>query len=403
MTDLSLQGELPHSVRHQDWPASVSSAGSLSAEVLTGPDAYAELRSPWAALATRQPDVVCFQMPDMLTVWARHFCRRPSELRTVVVRDAARPVLIWPLHVQRKGPLTIASGAGAPIAQYDDILIDPDCDSGLAIGQAMQAIGAEIRPDLMTFSHVRPNGWLVQALGPASEIVCDVEGAPFADLSGGVEAVRAGLKTKVRQNQRKRMQKFHASGTASLSVAETAEVAEACIGEILAVKRKWLVSTGRVSRAFTDERAAACLRDLARSLASPGASPRTLIAKLTLDGAMAAMEVGFVHRGVYYLYMGAFSEALGRLGPGNVLTEKVMEWCVENGIRRYDMMAPRTRNKGEWQTGEVEVTDRILPLTALGRLYAATVIHRISPALRNGFYRLPDKWRSAIAQRSLKI
>ena len=376
----------------------------LSAEVLSGVSGFAGLRQDWERLAAINHHGSCFQAPDMLGLWARHFAKRPDKLKTVVVRQGSRAVLIWPLAVSRKNPVRIVSGAGAPITQYDDMLLDPDCNRRDALSTAMACIAAEIRPDIMAFSNLRAGGPVTEALGPAATAGCEPEGAPFTDLSGGLDGVRSAMKTRARQNQRKRMQKFREAGAEEFRIAETPAEAEAWLGEILTAKRKWLTATGRYSRAFNDPRTAACLRDMARSLVAPAPkSSRIVIAKLSLDGVMAAMEFAFVHNGTYYLYIGAFSEELGHFGPGNVLTEKAMEWCVANGITRYDMMAPRTRNKGEWQTGEVEVTDRILPLTKLGEFYTATVLRKLGPAVRDSFYRLPDGWRSAIAGRSLRI
>jgi hypothetical protein len=78
-------------------------------------------------------------------------------------------------------------------------------------------------------------------------------------------------------------------------------------------------------------------------------------------------------------------------------------WCVENGIKRYDMLAPRSRNKAEWQSGEVGVVDFVLPMTWLGKLYAATVPTRIAPMLRDAFYALPLGIRSKVAGLTLRM
>ena len=96
-------------------------------------------------------------------------------------------------------------------------------------------------------------------------------------------------------------------------------------------------------------------------------------------GSTAAIEAGFAHRDTFHLYLRAFAPEFSNLGPGNVLTEHMIGWCVDNGMKRYDMLAPRSRNKAEWQSGEVGVVDFALPMTWLGRLYAATVPTHIAP------------------------
>ena len=113
--------------------------------------------------------------------------------------------------------------------------------------------------------------------------------------------------------------------------------------------------------------------------------------------------VAHLYRGVNLAYLGAFEPDFGKLGPGNVLTEKVLGWCVENGISRYDMMTPRYRNKSEWQSDEVLASDFAIPLTLRGRVYVDVVLNRLEPALRRAFYALPDSVRSGIAARTLRI
>jgi CelD/BcsL family acetyltransferase involved in cellulose biosynthesis len=112
--------------------------------------------------------------------------------------------------------------------------------------------------------------------------------------------------------------------------------------------------------------------------------------------------MGFAHRGAYHLYLGAFTPELGKFGPGNILTERVLDWCAANGIARYDMLAPRSRNKSEWQSGEVLVADYAIPMTLTGRAYVSAYLQRLEPALRNGFYALPAPIRSAIAGGTLR-
>jgi CelD/BcsL family acetyltransferase involved in cellulose biosynthesis len=128
-----------------------------------------------------------------------------------------------------------------------------------------------------------------------------------------------------------------------------------------------------------------------------------LVSRLSLDGRTAAIEMGFCHRDSYHLYLGCYAPQFAKSGPGNILTERVLEWCAENGIERYDMLAPRSRNKSEWQSGDVAVLDFAIPLTAAGRFYKEAVLVRFSPALRNLFYALPAPLRTAIAASALRL
>ena len=376
---------------------------ALRAEVLAGPGAYRQLAADWHRLAELQAGAVLFQTPELLDCWARHFATdRSTTLETIVVRkDDGHPVLIWPLLVERNAVLRIARGAGSPVGQYDDILLDPDCDPAAAYRAATEALMRAARPDVIVLERVRADGALHAAIGDAAPLGAG-EAAPYSDVSKGAAELMASLKGRVVRQQKKRVRRFEQEGEVGFEVADAPADAVRWLDEAIELKRGWLRSTGRFSRAFLKYETTDCLAELARSLSGPEASPRMLVSRLTLDGQTAAVEMGFCHRGVYHLYLGAFAEPLAKFGPGNILTEKLLGWCAAHGVRRYDMLAPRSRNKAEWQSGEVAVLDFALPTTLRGRLYVSLVLRRLFPAMRRGFYALPAPVRSTVAGLALR-
>ena len=398
MTDMALDGSVALSPVASAPPVRASARRSLSADVLVGADAYRQLQADWDRLARLQRSPVVFQTPPVLELWAERFAAgSDSALATVVVRaEDDRAVLIWPLVVERKGLVRIARGAGAPFAQYDEILLDPETEGPAALAAAIDALDRSIRPDLFLLERVRADSALRTALGAVTPMGRP-EGAPYADLSGGAAAFMASLKSRVLQQQRKRVRRFEQEGSVAFEVADHAADAERWLGEAMEIKHAWLRETGRVSRAFARPELADLLSDYAKTIADPGHAPRLVVSRLALDGRTAAVEVGFCHSGVYHVYLGAFASDFAKFGPGNILTERLVHWCAENGIGRYDMLAPRSRNKGEWQSGEVEVSDFALPTSWLGRLYVEAVVKRLLPAARDAFYRLPAPVRSTVA------
>lgn len=383
-------------------PAAIASAAEpVSVEALRGDAALQALRHAWERLSERQENAVLFQSPDMLAEWLRHYGRDRS-FTVVLARRAGRVQLVWPLSIERWGPLRVARGAGAPIGQYDEILLDPSSDGKAAVAAALKFLLASARPDVVMLERVRANGALGTALQEYTPLP-DPEGAPYADLSAGSAAFMASLKKRVATQQKKRVRKFEEQGVVGFSVAQGPEEATAWLKEALALKREWLRTTGRLSRAFVQPRTFRCLTELARRLGRPDADPSMVVSRLTLDGRLAAIEMGFRQRGTYHLYLGAFAPEFAKLGPGNVLTEKMLEWCAGNGIDRYDMLAPRSRNKSEWQSDEVLVFDYAIPATLRGRLYVSLVLQRLLPKLRDGFYALPFSVRSAVAGWALKL
>jgi CelD/BcsL family acetyltransferase involved in cellulose biosynthesis len=289
----------------------------------------------------------------------------------------------------------IARGAGSPIGQYDEVLLDPEADPAQMLSTAINALVRATRPDVIFLEWARADGALREALSAAVPLASDE--APFADLSRGSAHHLASLKSRVARQQRKRVRQFEEHGRGGFEVASEPEVAERWMSEALALKKEWLRDSGRVSRAFARHETTDCLMELARTRARPECSPRVLVSRLTLDERTAALEMGLCHRGVYHFYLGAFAPEFAKLGPGNVLTEKLIGWCAANGIERYDMMAPTSRNKSEWQSGAVAVLDFAIPTSPFGIVYVELVLRRLLPALRNAFYALPDSFRSRLA------
>jgi len=387
VAELSRRTELPHTRRR------TALRPAFEAELIEGPDAYTALRDDWRRIAALQGGALFFQTPELLSAWARHFPKK--RLATIVVRDRGRPVLIWPLTIERRLLFRVARCAGAPLGQYDDILLDPDVDGVAAFAVALHVLRSQVRPDLAVIERTRADSALRTALHDTAPI-CWAEAAPFTDLSKGTDAALKALKPNVMRKQRKRVRRFQKEGNVRFALAAAPAEAEAWLREALAMKRAWLKATGRVSRAFVRAESGECLAELARTFWKDGPQPRMAVARLTLDGKVAAYEAGFRHGDTFYVYLRAFTPELAVFGPGNVLTEQMLRWCADSGVARYDMMAPRSRNKSEWQSGEVAVLDFVLPLTLGGSFYMQTGIKRLGPALRAAFYALPVPVRSAL-------
>lgn len=399
MSDLAASGLRPGLYR-QASADYTTKAQPFEAEILPGEEACRTLRDDWETLSQRCGNVVPFQAPDLLAIWANYF-RSDGEFLVVVVREDLRPVLVWPMAIERRGPFRIGIGAGSPITQYDDLLLDPAVDGKAAFGLAIRTLTSSTRVDAVALERIREDGALWSVLGEWGAIPSGAEAAPFADLSSGLGAYRVSLKKRVLAQQKRRVRRFEGEGPGSFEVAEDPDRAQAWVREALSLKRKWLESTGRISRAFADPRTGACLEELARDLADAGAPMRTAIFRLVLNGHTAALEACFRYHDSLHFYLGAYAPEFSALGPGNILTEQILSWCEANGIRRYDMMSPRSRFKSEWQSGEVRVGDCFLPISSRGRVYS--VIARIAPSLRSTFYKLPQPIRSKLARLVLKI
>jgi len=382
-----------------------AAGAALSGEIVRGAAAFSALEAEWGALSRSFANGV-FQTPSFLSIWARHFTAdKPERFWCVTVRLRGELCLVWPIEICRCGPIPvrIASNAGAPIAQYDEILISPKGDPRAFLAKALETLkGAGV--DLLTVERVRADSALAAAMPALAVPLGEPEGAPFtATDPAGLAAFFKARKSKHRKENNRRRNALAAIGEIEMELPSDAATARAWLQETLGLKRDWLKEKGMVSRAFLDRRTYDCLDSFAAELAGDDGEVRLLAPRLTVGGRFAAQEIALLHNGVYHLYLRAFSPEFACHGPGNVLTEMVLNWCSAQGIVRYDMLPPRYRNKREWQSGEVEVADYAMPLSAMGRLYQGLVVDFLKPAIRNLYYALPQGMRSFLAGRTLRL
>jgi CelD/BcsL family acetyltransferase involved in cellulose biosynthesis len=369
-----------------------------------GAQAYAALRRDWLALMERTGRPTIFQAPDFLDEWAQSFAAGGARrLRTLVVGRGSRMVMIWPLAMMRRGPFRLACGAGAPVGQYDDVALDPDVDADAVLAAAWAELTSG-GVDAVRLDRVRADSPLLPFLQARGASIGETDVAPYADLpAGDFDAFMAGVKPRVQRHQRRRARQLAELGEVSFAIADEPETAAAWLEETIVLKRRWLEETGRLSGAFIDGRTTECLIAMTRRLNAADGPLRMPVARLEVGGQTAALSAGLASARSYHLYIGAFHPDFARFGAGNILTEKVIAWCCDQGIACYDMLAPQARSKSDWQTGEVPVYDFAIPLTARGRLYAGLIERRLKPGVRAAFYALPQPVRSAIAARALKL
>ncbi|WP_164879585.1 GNAT family N-acetyltransferase [Afifella aestuarii] len=371
---------------------------------MEGAAALLSLTSDWQRLIEASPRGRIFQTPQHLAIWAEHFASDPKVgFKCVVVRRNGKVELIWPLAFWKIGPLRLAQTAGAPIAQYEDILVAHNDETAALFAQALAEV-ERAGIDLILMERVRADSALASALPPQTVKLGEEEGAPFVDLaSGDVDKILSARKRDLRRQQKRRWAALAKEGEIRLEVAPDAVTTQQWLQNTIQVKREWLREKGFTSRAFLDKRSDRCLQALAAHYGDPRADIRMIASRLVVGDAVAATAIGFRYCDDYFLYMGTFAPEYARFGPGNVLTELNLRWCCENDVTRYDMMAPRSRNKHEWRTGEVLVHDFGVPLSWRGRFYLRAVLGYGKPRLKRLYYALPLPVRSHLANLMLRL
>ncbi|MEQ8269182.1 MAG: GNAT family N-acetyltransferase [Parvibaculum sp.] len=374
-----------------------AAAAGLSIDTHRRSGAALALAPEWRDLEARACGAAtAFQACDFHLTWARHFCDARTELRLVTVRDWGRLVLVWPVAVHATPLGRVASWAGDPVGQYGDVVAEEGPDRDTWIEAAFREIAGWGDVDFLNLRGVRADGAIARwaegrarMLGPAAE-------APALDHSAyetAADFIEAGW-PEAKRNA-KRMRKLRALGDIGFEIVQPGPRAVELMRTGFSFKRHWLERRGHYGRAFIDGRVEDCLMELA----GDGGGSGLVVAHLSVGGETAAIEIGFRRHGCHYAYMGAFSPAFAKHGPGSVATECVIRACIEEGLGQYDLMPPADGYKLAWSNSRVAVRDYGVVLTWKG--YAAYAFALARPSAKALYARLPLKARQGL--RFLKV
>jgi CelD/BcsL family acetyltransferase involved in cellulose biosynthesis len=375
--------------------------GDLDVAVVSDPKDIDAIAAEWRALEALSDPSAMFQSVAQVRIWARHFVSAGSrtKLHIAVVRRGGQPVLILPLVIGGLPGLRIAEPAGAPIAQYSDLLVDPAVASRAAFEAALASVAAA-GADAIVLRRVRKNAAVLRLAAPFLRPPIGARTAPYADLApfATSEAYLRSLSKRMRQSLRNRGHHLDKAGEHAFELLPAGPEARAAVAAAIDLKRKWLVQRGNLSTAFVDSATRDCLLDLA-------ASPETgaIVTRLMVGGEPAAVRFGFEHRGTHFAYLSAYDPRFGDVSPGKLLMQFVVSGFKTRGFDRLDMLPPGGRHKSDWCKEEMEVADYTLPLTRAGRLYAELYQERLRPTLKRAWDATPAPLRSLAAALFLRV
>jgi CelD/BcsL family acetyltransferase involved in cellulose biosynthesis len=118
---------------------------------------------------------------------------------------------------------------------------------------------------------------------------------------------------------------------------------------------------------------------------------------LTIDGAPAADQWGFVFNDRYYAYVATWQPEFEEASPGKLHLEEVIRACHEQGLKVVDLLMPAARYKFTWTDQAVTVADYALPLAVTAQLQFSLWSGKLRPWLKRTALRVPAGLRSRVA------
>jgi CelD/BcsL family acetyltransferase involved in cellulose biosynthesis len=346
----------------------------------------AALASEWQELESRSPNATVFQSSAWCSAWLRASGKVgcTEETRILIVRRGGRPALLWPLAVRRAGPCRVLHALGEPATQYCDALIATGEQRGWLLDAAWSAIRSWRDIDLVEMRRVRTDAAVAALPALANVKATGATTAPFVDirLAAGGDAHRS---SRTRNALKRHRRKLAEHGEVAFEIVQDPNAKIRVVDEAVAFKRRWMIERGLWSDGYSHAAADEFTRALAQQ-------PDFRVSRLTVRGATAAVEAGYVMGGGYWSLTQSYDSRFAEHAPGRLLTWQFMEHCAAANIHMLDFLAPAYKYKREWSTGEIAVADYLVPLTIKGSLLAAT-LSCARPALKHLYRHMPASLR----------
>jgi CelD/BcsL family acetyltransferase involved in cellulose biosynthesis len=343
------------------------------------------LAREWSELESRVANATVFQSCAWCSAWLQASANvgLVEETRLLTVKRNGRLALLWPLAVRWAGPCRVLHALGEPATQYCDALIAADEDRNQLLQIAWSAIRSWHDIDLLEMRRVRADAAISALPALTGAAAANATAAPFVDmkLAGGDTHRSSRTRNALKRHRRKLAEHGHVAFEVVDDVAAKIRV----VDEAVAFKRIWMIERGL----WSDGYAHAAANEFTRPLAQ---QPGFCVSRLTVGGATAAVEAGYVMGNTYWSLTQSYDPRFSDHAPGRLLTWKFMEHCANTGIQTLDFLAPAHSYKREWSTGEVAVADQLVPLTPKGSLLAAA-LRCARPALKRFYRQLPASLR----------
>ncbi len=360
----------------------------------------------WIALFERSGRAhQVFQTFNWNWQWAEAFLSSSAHVSPIAIltgRSGGRLVTLWPMVLERRGPLLELCWMGEPVSQYGDVLLDKDIADPLSILRlGWEHIIANLKPDLARLRKVRADAVIAPLLDALNSLHTAELDAPYVDLTKAANfaAYEERFPNRARRNRRRQMRRLEEAGAVTFQHlgegAEASEFAETGI----ALKRQWLIERGYVSPALADARMSRFMKAATDTTAH---STAARVSVLHAGHQTAAIQIGFDCRKTRALHVIVYDRQFEKMAAGVLHLEETIRHGFDEGLERIDLLAPAAAYKLEWADGKVAVVDHAIGLSVKGRIYARVYLGYLRNHLKAAVERLPHKVRQVMVTSHLR-
>lgn len=359
--------------------------------VLRDVAAMDDAAAAWRALDARAADpLTYFQSYDWCSRWIAVYgdddCR--PEIHTLW--QGGRLVAVWPLMLSGSA-LKRLEPLGTPHCQYANLLVDPALGHGAA--QRFLTALADGGHDLALVESVPEGSALATLFSATAPLSGRGNVSSMLDLSAfaSAEAYMKSFNKAQRHSRNRKRALLSRHGDLSFEVLFPGDEGFAdAVGTFLNHKRGWLRETGRRGHAIAYPQFDRFLTAL------PGdreALSGACFFVLKAGDRLAAGELGFLHHGHYYAFLGAFDGALHEASPGRAQIDMTVGWLIDKGVKTYDLLGHQSDYKKNRSNREIGLETYALPVSLTGMAYAGLWTARLRPKLQQIYRSLPYQIR----------
>jgi CelD/BcsL family acetyltransferase involved in cellulose biosynthesis len=364
---------------------------------LTSLEDMAVAQTLWRALDARsQARHVWFQSFEWCYQWLRHHGdARCTPLIFMLVRDGAAVAVLPLMRTKKRVGITSLRMLGAPHTQYANVLTANGQLSAREHDTLRNALMHEPGIDQLLFDLVPQGSPLVDLLPRGGRLVHLDNQSSQLDLAQfeTVAAYEQSLGKKSSRNLRRAISQFEQAGALTFEVMRPATAGYLdLVTRCLKMKASWLAATGRISQGLEQGDHGAFLAALQTSHGGEG----PIAFALRLNGKPIAIELGYLQRGHYYAYMGAFDWAWRNLSPGKLQMHKSICWLIENGADRLDLLGNPSDYKQHYASQTLPMHGFVVNRSWRGRAYTTLWTRNTKPRLKALFHHMPEHWRTSL-------
>jgi len=357
---------------------------------------FEALQQPWQSLFERsgRPQQFC-QSFNWLWHWANCYPDAPMTFAVITGWQDERLVMVWPLVKVRTFGLTRLTWMGREVSPYGDALVEdgPNRDEWLLRGwKAVRSLGV----DLVELGNVAADAAVSNLIGCLKFRLIATDAAPRIALANTKPgAPNSELSSKDLANIRRRKRRLAELGTIQLEDSNGGGLARAIAHDALALKHRWLIEEGVLSRSLTDSRFAQFIFETVDSSSHPVGGRASAI---TLNGQRIAAEISYQCRDYVFGHIIASSGDFKKYGLGTLIAAHALQIASDRDCKIFDLCPHVQKYKLEMASFVVAVHEWVFPLSWRGHLYVALSPWLVIGACKKAIYRLPLNIRRVLAK-----